>query len=302
MKEVALMLLMMTLYSFQSFCCKKYTDCYPGRADMASPVFTVVSGVTVAFISFCFMGFSFSAEPMTLLLGVMNAAAITGYNYFIVKCSQTGPYTILMVFAIAGGIIVPTLSALIGFSVGLSWLKWIGVAIVIGGVYLSSYRKNDGTATNYKRFIPACIGLALCNGAYAALTDIQQRITGADEKEEMVCITYLLAAAASFVMILIKGRGSLSCFKQTRSSLAFLMITSVIVGLAINLLVFVITVLNDITLLHTVNNSGILVVSAILSFIFLKEKITRLNIIGYAVMCGALVLVTFGDKIVGFVP
>lgn len=297
--EASLMLLMMTLYSFQSFCCKRYTDFYPGERKMASPTFTAVSGVTVALISFCFMGFRFDAEPITLLLGVMNAAAITGYNYFLVKCSQTGPYTVLMVFAIAGGIIVPTMAALIGFGVGLSWLKWLGVFIVIGGVYLSSYRKTEG-AFNYKVFIPSCIGLALCNGAYAALTDIQQRLTGADEKEEMVCVTYLLAALASLLMIFIKKRGRVDCFWQTKISFAFLMITSVLVGLAINLLVFVITLLQDITLLHTVNNSGILIVSAVLSYVFFKEKITRLNIVGYAVMCAALVLVTFGDKIVGY--
>ena len=270
--EASLMLLMMTLYSFQSFCCKRYTDFYPGEREMASPVFTAVSGVTVAFISFCFMGFRFDAEWTTLLLGLMNAAAITGYNYFMVKCSQTGPYTILMVFAIAGGIIIPTMAALIGFNVGLSWLKWVGVFVVIGGVYLSSYRKTNGLF-NFKVFVPSCLGLAFCNGAYAALTDIQQRLTGADEKEEMVCTTYLLAALASMVMILIRKRGNMSCFKQTGVSLTFLMITSVIVGLAINLLVFVITLLNDITLLHTVNNSGILIVSAVLSFIFFKEKI-----------------------------
>lgn len=299
MKEASLMLLMITLHSFQSFCCKRYTDFYPGEGQMASPVFTAVSGVTVAFISFCFMGFSFDAQLWTVLLGLMNAAAITGYNYFLVKCSQSGPYTVLMVIAIAGGIIVPTIAALVGFGVGLSWLKWIGVFVVIGGVYLSSYRGGGGEA-NLKVFIPACFGLAFCNGAYAALTDIQQRITGADEKEEMVCITYLVAAIASMAMILIRKRGRVECFRQTKVSFAFLMITSVLVGLAINLLVFVITLLNDITLLHTVNNSGILIVSAVLSFIFFKEKITKLNIIGYAVMCGALVLVTFGDQFVGY--
>ena len=288
------MSLMILLYSFQSFCCKRYADFYPGRADMASPTFTAVSGITVAFISLCFMGFRFEASLLTLLLGVLNAISLTGYNYFMVKCSQSGPYTILMVFAIAGGIIIPTLSALFGFGVQLSWLKWIGVFVVIGGVYLASYRKNE-TTVNFKVFIPSCLGLAFCNGAYAALTDIQQRLTGAGEKEEMVCITYIVAALIAMVMILIKERGSLSCFKQTKVSVFFLAVTAIIVGLAINLLVIVITLLNDITLLHTVNNSGILFVSAILSFLIFKEKITRLNILGYIVMCAALVLVTFGD-------
>ena len=289
--SIGLMLLMMTLYSFQSFCCKKYADTYPGRADLASPVFTVVSGFTVVLVSLVFMRFRFEASLLTWILGGMNAIAITGYNYFIVKTSQTGPYTILMVFAIAGGIIVPTVSALF-FAVYPSWLKWLGVCIVIAGVYLASYRKND-TQANYKVFIPCCIALALFNGAYAALMDIQQRLTSAAEKEEMVAITYLLAAIASLVMLLIKEKGSLRPFRQSPLSLFFVLVTAVLVGLAINLLVIIIPLLNDITMLHAVNNCGILIVSAILSFMFLKEKITRLNLVGYAVMCGALVLVVF---------
>ena len=48
------------------------------------------------------------------------------------------------------------------------------------------------------------------------------------------------------------------------------------------------------------NDSGILVLSAVLSFVFLKERINKLNIVGYAIMCVALVLVTFGDIWVGY--
>jgi drug/metabolite transporter (DMT)-like permease len=75
--------------------------------------------------------------------------------------------------------------------------------------------------------------------------------------------------------------------------LLFLAITSVIVGVAINILVIVIPLLNDITMLHAVNNCGILILSAVLSYIFFKERITRLNLLGCAVMCAALVLVVF---------
>lgn len=300
MESAILILLMICLYSFQSFCCKKYTDTYPGRADLASPVFTAVSGVVVAIISLCFMGFRFSATSLTVLLGVLNALSITGFNYFMVKTSQSGPYTILMLFAIAGGIITPTIAALF-FGVVPSFLKCLGVAVVIVGVYVSSYRK-DESETDLKVFIPACLGLALSNGAHASITDMQQRLTGAAEKEELVCITYFVAAVISMAILAFKllGKGDgafgarayAKAFKQSRISLFFLVVTSVIAGTAINLLVIIIGLLNDITLLYTLNNSGILLMSALLSFIFLKEKINKINLLGYVIMCGAMVLVS----------
>ncbi|MBQ8528529.1 MAG: EamA family transporter [Clostridia bacterium] len=306
MLTAALICMMIVLYSLQSFFCKKYADSYPGRGDLSSTVFTVVSGVTVVAVSLCFMGFRFEAAPLTWLFGVLNALALFGYNYFLVKCSQAGSFTVLQVFAVAGGIIVPTLAAWFGFGVELSPLKWLGVFAVIGGVYLASYKSEkkaagekspsaDGCAEAGKpkraAFIPLCLCLALCNGAYASLTDIQQRLTGDGEKEEMVAVTYGVAAIISLCLLLIKSRGSFTPFKQSRVSLIYLAVTSVIVGVAINILVIVIPLLNDITLLHTFNNSGILVCSAILSYIFFKERFTRINIVGCLIMCCALVLV-----------
>ena len=47
---------MIALYTFQSLFTKLYTDHYPGDPDMASSVLTVVSGLTVAVITF--FGFS----------------------------------------------------------------------------------------------------------------------------------------------------------------------------------------------------------------------------------------------------
>ena len=68
-----------------------------------------------------------------------------------------------------------------------------------------------------------------------------------------------------------------------------LLITSLIVGLAIHLMVIIIPLLNDITALNVLDNSGMPVFSALLSFIFLGERPTRLNILGYLAVCGASV-------------
>lgn len=289
MGSTILILVMIVLYTMQSFFCKKYTDAYPGKEDMASPVFTIVSGITVVLISLCFMGFSFQAEATTLILGVLNALALMGYNYFIVKTAQTGPYTILMVFSIAGGILLPSIADLIGFGVGISVGKIVALLVVFAAVYMISHRKEE-TVKWKKAFIPCCIGLGACNGAYSAILNIQQKLTGTSEKEELIAVTYGVAAALSFVAFLLKERGKLQAFKQTKQSLAYLLVCSVVVGLAINVLVCIIPLVN-ITVLYTFDNAGVFLLSVLCSCVFFKEKLTKLNVAGCAVMCGALVAV-----------
>ena len=287
---VVLVVMMVILYTLQSLLCKKYTDHYPGREDMASPVFTIVSGFTVVIISLCFMGFRFEAQLATVLLGILNSFVITGYNYFIVKTSQTGPYSILMVFAVAGGIIIPTITDLIGFGVGVSIGKAIAIAVVFCAVYMMSYR-GSGEAPWRRGFIPACFALGLTNGVYSAILNVQQNLTGESEKEELIAITYGLAAIMSLAMLLVKERGKLSAFRQSRLSLVFLATCSIIVGLAINVLISIIPLM-DASVLFTYDNAGTLLLSVVASCIFFKEKLTRLNVIGCGVMCVALVMVT----------
>lgn len=285
-----LIIAMIVLYTLQSLLTKKYVDHYPGREEMASSVFTIVSGAVVVIVSLCFTGFRFEAQPETLILGVINAAVIIAYNYFIVKTAQTGPYTVLMVFSIAGGIILPTLVSHFAFGEEMSPWKWVAVAIVLIAVYMMSH-KSAGEVSWKPVFIPCCFGLAIANGAYGTLLNIQQELTGEGEKEELIAVTYLLAALASFVFYLVKERGSVKGFKQTRASLIYLIVCSVVVALAINVLVSIIPLIN-VTVLYTFDNAGTLLLSVICSVLFFGEKISKLNTVGCIVMCAALVVIT----------
>lgn len=55
MRTVFLVGAMILLYTLQSLLCKKYAEHYPGREDMASPVFTLCSGAVVVPVSFAFL-------------------------------------------------------------------------------------------------------------------------------------------------------------------------------------------------------------------------------------------------------
>ena len=105
----------------------------------------------------------------------------------------------------------------------------------------------------------------------------------------MIITTFLAAAVISFIIGIVKERGGFfSCFKQSRGSMIFLAATSVVFALAINLIVIIIPHF-DTTILYTIDNSSVLIMSVLISWIFFKEKLTRLNVVGILIMCAALV-------------
>lgn len=292
MINVLLVSAVILLYTMQNLFCRIYTGYYPGQKHNASPVYTVISGLTVAAVTFFFAGCSFSASALTVLFAVLNAAALVGYNAFIVKASQIGSYSILMVFAIAGGISIPALVARIGFGDPLSVLKALSLVGIFVSVYMVSYKKEEDSEEKRKNravFLLVCTGLAICNGAYGTLLDVQQRITGESEKEEMVIMTFLIGAVVAAVQLILSERkNSFSAFKQSKRSVVFLVLCAVISALAINLMVYIIRLV-DVTVLYTFDNSGVMVLSVLASWVLFKEKLLPINIIGCLTMCAALV-------------
>lgn len=284
------------LYTFQSFLCKKYSDNYPGEPDTASPIFTIVSGLIVAFISLAVSGFTFSAGILTILLALVNGIALFGYNMFLIKASQSGSYSVLMVCNLAGGIILPSLVAIIFFDDKLTWIQIVSVLAIFAAVYMISLKKDqptteDASATsgNTKLFPVFCLLLAICNGTYGSLLDAQQRLVEATEREEMVALTYIFAVLLSAIALGIqKKKAFFSSFKQTKVSLIFLITCSLIVATAVNLLVYLIPLVN-ITVLYTFDNAGVMLLSVLFSCIFFKEKLSIANIIGCVIMAAAFV-------------
>ena len=286
--EFFLILLMILIYTLQSAAVKLYSDSYPGEPSMASPIFSAVSGLSVALVGIFMAGFCFDAQPLTWLLGIMNGVALIVYNRSLISSSQKGPYSVLMTFSVVGGIFVPAIFALCRAE-HFSWLKWLSLILVAGSVYFV-IRKDGEDMKAKKGFYLASTGLGISNGLYLAFLDLQQRMTGEGEKEEMIMITFFISGASLVILSLItRKRKLLNDLKQTKKSLAFLLLSSAVVVAAIYFLSFLIKTVNDTTVLFTFTNSGVLLFSVIFSWLFLKEKMSVSNFIACGVMCLGLI-------------
>lgn len=275
------------LYTFQSFFGRKYTEKYPGDPNDASDVLTVVYGLVVAVISLMFSGFAFEFNYITLIFGIANAVALIGYNAFLVKASQTGSYSIMMVFNLSGGIVIPAIVSVF-FGDRLSIIQIISILAIFISVYMMSKKQED--VKNSAIFFVFCAMLALCNGTYGALLNAQQQITGAAQKEEMVLYTFVISSIAAFVTLLLKRKKiALKAFKQTKMSFVHLITCAVIAALAINLLVLILEIIESPTLLYTFDNAGVMLMSFLISVIIFKEKVSKTNVVGCILMCLGLI-------------
>ena len=283
--------LMIVLGTMQSFFCKAYSDEYPGQPDRSSSVFSVVSGLFIAFAGLILTGFQISVSPITVWLALLNAVVVFFFNLFMVSASKSGPYSVQMTFMLSGGILIPAFVSKFFFHDELSLVQWISVAIIVIAIALVSYKSGDNAIRN-KWFWVFCVGLFVTNGFYGMLLDIQQRKSGAGEKEEMAMITYLGVFLLAFVFAAIHRRKNFfRDFRQTKKSLIFLLLCSFVTAAAIMVMLHTLSRM-DTTIVYTFDNAGVLLFSVLCSAIFLREKMSAVNIVGCALMIGGLICVS----------
>lgn len=299
--------LVILLYTMQSLFTRLYTDYYPGDKGLTTPVFAVVCGLIVTVVSFIFSGFTFSCGWLTVLLGVINAVILYGYDAFIIKASVTGPYSILMTFSLTGGIVVPAIVSWLFFDVPFSLVQLVSILIIFASVLMISNKEDSAeNKEEHKKhktfFLIVCTFLGLANGFYGVLLNAQQELTSVSEKEEMVVITFIGAAVISLVQLIVKEKkNTLAAFKQTKLSLTFLLLTALVSALAINALVIALEGMEDPTIVYTFDNAGVLLLSAIASAVFFKEKLSKLNVIGCIIMSLGLICMAQYTNIEAFI-
>lgn len=333
--QVLLIAAVILLYTLQSLFSKMYNDNYPGNHKHAADVFTVACGVVVGIVSLCFTGFRFGPFRWeTLLLGLVNTAILYGYDQFIIKASGKGPYSIMMVFNLGGGIIVPALVSpmlpFTSFNGGMFAVQMVAIVIICISIYLVSAKKEEKTEDdgnkkkNLKAFFLLSALLAIVNGLYGVvyvvqngiMTDIFSEMYAALPKEEMesmvstavnqqkqMLVIYSFAGAAIIAairLILAEKKKVHLTFVQTKKSLLYLVLATVVSAMAVNCLVLLVGIVNE-TLLYTFDNAGVMLLSALASALIFKDKLSTKNIIGCVVMTLALIMMGSAEALAGLI-
>ncbi|MBO5127752.1 MAG: hypothetical protein J6D10_09305 [Clostridia bacterium] len=152
-----LVVLLILLYTCQSGFANMFQRNYPGDKRYASQVYSVFYGVIVSAATLIFAGFSIHPSLTTVLLGVLNGAVLVTYNAMLIKASAAGPFSIVMIFNLSGGILIPMFQSIIEDPTQLSIFQYAAIALMlVSFVFLNMEDKKSGEEKRFRQ-ISCCM-------------------------------------------------------------------------------------------------------------------------------------------------
>lgn len=166
--------------------------------------------------------------------------------------------------------------------VGIGVMLLAFVAFNSGGIDFHSVKKG---------YFFWVVSLFFTNGFYGVLMDAQQRIH-ISERNEMIVMTFFSSAAVSFLYLLATQKSqALQAFRMERNTWGFVIGSSLGAAFAVYTLMVLLAYIPS-YILYTINNGSILVLSAILCAVILKEQMTKMTITGIALSVLSIILLS----------
>lgn len=276
--------------TLQSLFSRLYSDRYPRATGMASALaYAVFYGAFIGLATLALEGFAFAASSATWILGVANALVLSLYNLSLLQAGISGGYAAMMVSLLSGGILVPAVSNAVFLGQALGAAQLAGIALLLLAIVLMNLR-GLSVAGQSRKFYLWCALLFLSNGLYGALLSAQAQLAAGAQRGEMISITYLGSALACAALLFFRApREFCPAFHMGGRAALCALGGGVSATIASNLLLFLMHAMNS-TVVNTVCNGGVLVVSTLLSAAMLHEKLTRPAVLGMVVACAGIVL------------
>lgn len=288
---VLLVLILCVLcYTGQTFFNKLFSTHYTGPAAAATPVYASLYGLIVAFVTLCLIQFRFSPSQTTVILGCVNGVVLFLYNLGMIYAARTGPYAFQSIVMLFGSIVVCLVFSALYWGDRMTALQLVGIAGMLGAFVVLNSGGMD-FHTIQRGYFFWLVLLFFSNGFYGVLMDAQQRLYP-PERNEMIVITFVSSAVVSLLYLLVTQRGQLlEAFKMDGKTWGFAAGSSLCAAFAVFTLMFLLGYIPS-YILYTIANGSILVISAILCAVVLKEKMTKMTVLGVLLSVFSIVLLS----------
>lgn len=293
--QALLIITIIVLYTLQTLFCTLFDRKYKGREDLSSSVFCILQGAFIVVFTLVWMAFDINASPsgfsaewigfnfspsfFTIAIGILNATVLFGYNTALIKAGAKGSYAFMNVAMLFGGILIPAIYEMFTGH-ALELYHYIAIVVMFIAFILMNYTdmKFKGTTLLYYVY---CFILALCNGLYGTFLKIQS-VYAENENNEMIIITFGGMGLIALIQLALKEKKQMfSAFKMGKAAVLPMILCFIVAATAINVYMILIPLLgNVVTILYTLDNGGVLVLSAISSVIFFKEKMNSFKLVG----------------------
>lgn len=276
-------------YTFQTFFNKLYSGAYQGPESAATPVFSVLYGVIVGVATLAANGGHFAASAVTWVLGLFNGFVLFAFNLSSINAARKGPYSLQSIMMLFGNVILPLLFSAIVWQERLGSMALLGIGIMlIAFIVINSKGLSVHGQPGYFAWV---VALFFANGIYGIVMDAQQRLCMQTQRNEMIIITFFFSAVISIVYLLIgQRRAWLGAFRMGKKAFVFTLVSALSAAAAVYQMM-VLLGSSSAAILYTINNGSIMVLSALLSAVVLKEKLSKNTVAGIILAAISLVLV-----------
>lgn len=275
---ILVQLICIACYTGQTFFNKLFSLCYKGPEAAATPVYAVLYGALVSAVTLALARFQFAPSKATVLLGCVNGVVLFLYNVGMIHASRTGPYAFQSIVMLFGSIVVCLIFSAACWGDRLTLLQLAGIAVMLmafvvlngGGIDFGSVKKG---------YFLWVISLFFTNGIYGVLMDAQQRLY-APERNEMIIVTFLSSGIVSLLYLFAsQRRAAARAFRMGRAAWGFALGSGLCAAFAVYTLMALLAYIPS-YILYTISNGSVLVLSALLCRVVLKEKMTKMTVIG----------------------
>ena len=264
-----------------------FTKLYEGEAGQtatSSLVMLVGTSLVGALIFFCAGGFSVSFSPISTLWAAIFAVIMIPYYMIGIKVLSLGSLAIYSMFMMLGGMIVPFFYGIIFLNEEISVGKAIGTVLLTIFIVLQALcqKSSDEEAKggNKYLFFILCIIIFFINGMTGVIAKAHSISVGAVDEASFTATYCAMTAVFSLAILL------LSCLKSGREKARVVKSALKIKPIAIMVLLGAAAYGGNFLQLLAADkvpasvqfplvSGGVIVLSALVSLLFFKEKISK---------------------------
>ena len=277
-------------YTGQTFFNKLFSMRYKGPEAAATPVYAALYGAIVGVVTLFLIRFQAAPSRETVLLGCVNGVVLFLYNLGMIHASRTGPYAFQSIVMLFGSIVVCLLFSAVYWGDRLTAAQVAGIAVMLAAFVVLNGGGIDFRHVK-KGYFPWVVSLFFTNGVYGVLMDAQQRLY-AQERNEMILVTFFSSGLISLLYLLLtQRRQALPAFQMGKAAWGFAVGSGLCAAFAVYTLMALLAYIPG-YILYTICNGSVLVLSAVLCRIVLKENMTKMTVAGILLSAVSITLLS----------
>ena len=268
--------------SAESLKCSYNKNRAGGSAD--SYFYTALVSATAGIAALALSGFKLSFSPFSVLLGLLFGVAVMGNIVASSLAIQVGPwsYTTVMVSL---GIVIPSFSGALFFHETLSWLDFLGLGFMVV-CFICSVKKDPNEKKSNLGWLVLSIIAMLSISVVGLLQKTHQSSAHKDEIGVFLTVAFLTSALLSaLAYLLLRKKGATEAGEAAKGNRmrALYIIFGAGVATAFNhtINLFLSGALDSVVF-FPVMCGGELIGVTLISVLFFKERLTRVQWLGLA--------------------